>query len=100
MDNNTGSFAGVLGNTPALQQAIARRGSTGGATNAVSQSAPNFNPNGQPPAPVTAPSPISTGQPAPSTGGNPGLPIDSGEATIILKSMSERLKSLSKMAGV
>jgi hypothetical protein len=100
MDNNTGSFAGVLGNTPALQQAIARRGNTGGATNAVSQSSANFNPNAQPPAPVTSQSPSATGTPSPTPGAGSGLPIDSGEATIILKSMAERLKSLSKMAGV
>ncbi len=91
--NETGSFAGVLGNTPALQEAISRRGNTGGATNAVSQSAPNFNPNAQPPSPVTAPAPGSP----PFSGAVAGLPAGSSEATLILKALQERLRTLSKI---
>lgn len=98
MENNNGSFAGVLGNTPALQNAINRRGSTGGATNAVSQSSANFDPNAQPAAPVTAQSPASMPPQGGQSAGGGGLPMDSGESTIIIKALNERLRSLSKQA--
>lgn len=93
---NLGSFGSSIGMTPALQEAIARRGNTGGATNAVSQSAPGFNPNLQPSGPISSPSP---GVPATSPQSQ-GLPIGSGEAELIVKALSNRLSALSKKEGV
>ena len=107
---NTGSFGAAAGGiSPELQAAIQSRGQ-GGATAAVTQGAPNFNPATQPPAPATGAVPGGApmgGQPMPpEVQGQEigptaaGLPFDSGEAKLIIQALTNRLKALSNLQGV
>lgn len=87
---NTGSFGTGLGPeaSQAIQEAIDARAQGGQPTPALSQVTP-ASPQGQPP--VT---PDVTGQP-PMPQASPKPP--SSEAEVILKAMSDRLKTISKV---
>lgn len=96
--NNTGSFGAAAGGiSPELQAAIQRRVGQGGVTDQVTQSSPNAQPMpSTPPSSIPASSTpqIPTGG---ATGGQTGTERDD-DAALILKAMSERLKSQNKIA--
>lgn len=105
--DNTGSFGAAAGGiSPELHDAISRRGQ-GGATAAVTQGAPGFNPATQPPAPATGgapmPTPVPTptppgasAQPAPApTDGSP-LPFAGQDAIKVIDALSKFLKTFSQ----
>lgn len=103
-----GSGSAVLGGNAAdpLQEAMARR-ATGqaGATQQVSPSAPTFDPNMMPSAPISGMSPTGiptapVSNPAESTtptAPEPVTPFDSPEAKQIIQALSNRLKGLTDL---
>ncbi len=103
---NTGSFGASIGGSQSIKDALARRGMGGvGATDAVSPTAPGFDPSTQPASPVTAQAP-GMAPPANTTPqGMPsmtpmGTPAGSDEAGLIVKALSERLKTLSQTTSL
>lgn len=97
---DTGSFGAAAGGiSPELQAAMQRRGQ-GGATAAVTQGAPGFDPLVQPAQAPTGAPPMPMGavpaQPS-AQAPTPALPFDSSEAQLIIKSLDSRLKALSKV---
>ena len=102
--DNTGSFAASLGGmTPELKAAIQKRmgGSNVPTTAQVSQGAPTANPLTQAPAPATAQAPnMPQPQAEPAQPAAPTLPIESPEAKMIIGSLGNRLKAISKLQGV
>ncbi len=95
--NNTGSFASAIGGmSPELRAAISRRQQPqGGATSAVSTSAPSYNPSTQPePVPTNIP---NVGVKNPINMVESGLPTNSGESKIIIQALKTRLETLSKI---
>ena len=91
--DNLGSFGAAAGGvSPELQAAIQRRPSNGSPMNAVTTSAPTFNPNTQPPTPIqSTPNPS---QPMQATLSNPET---DSETRQIIKALEGRLKTLSKI---
>ena len=108
--DQTGNFGAAAGGiSPELQAALSRRqnpGANSGAMGQVTQGAPTFDPSIQPGTPPTGGAPMPGGQP-PMPGGDPmaqapaapSLPFDASEASVIIKAMDSRLKSLSKLQG-
>lgn len=105
--NNTGSFGAAAGGmSPELQAAILRRGNQGGATAAVTQGAPGFNPSTQPASPPTGAPPMPLGQqgtppPPPPAPGQPmpqdaSLPFAGGDAIKVIDALSKFLKTFSQ----
>ena len=87
-----GSGSDTIGSTPELQAAIARRGSTP-AINQVSQSAPTFNPQTAQPQQL----PPSQGTMSVPQAGAQGVSSPSSEAELIIKALSGKLASESKI---
>lgn len=99
-----GSASPQVGGTDALNQAVARR-QTGeaGATSQVTPAAPTYDPATQtPPMPMSSgggmptASAATAGAPAPAT---PAMPVDPAELKMIVGSLSNRLKAISKLQG-
>jgi hypothetical protein len=106
--NNTGSFGAAIGGGQSIKDAMARRGLGGGATSAVSPSAPTFDPSTQPSALPTGQAPgmpsggTTTPQAmAPTAPQAPMTPMGTAptndEPSLIVKALSERLKALSQL---
>lgn len=99
---NTGSFGAAAGGmSPELQAAISRRagGNPSGPMGQTSASAPTNDPSIQQPQISGGQiSPASLGVQVPQNMGG-GLPAESSETVLILKSLDARLKSLSKIQG-
>lgn len=107
---STGSFGSAAGGmSPELQAAISRRaGDQGGSPlNQVTQGAPTANPQTQAPAPMAGVPPSGAAQPGlsgspmpPDQNAQNGVPFGSAEAKMILGSLSNYLKSITKFHGV
>lgn len=98
---DTGSFGSAIGGlSPELSAAIQRRPGVGGSTsplNQVSNTAPTADPAIQPSQPTQA----AVGQPTgPGNTSGMGIPFGSEEAKLILGSMGNYLKSITKFHGV
>lgn len=83
------AFGSAIGGGLAIQEALARRGMSGGVTTQVSPSAPQFNP-------ATQPSTLPTPTASPNTPQVPTMP-NSGESKIIIQALKNRLDLLGKM---
>jgi len=95
---SSGSFGSVLGGGSALSRALASRQGGGQGVAPLSQVSPSVSTGeGMPPAPPTG-SGMPQGMPqssgAPQT---PGMPVGSSESELIIKALSNRLSSLSKI---
>lgn len=110
---NTGSFGAAIGGvSPELQAAMASRqgGASVGApiSSQVSQAAPTADIQTQAPAAPTASAPMppmggspEMGAPMPAESAPvPQMPFESPEAKMIVGSLGNRLKALSKLQGV
>lgn len=85
-----------------LQAAMQRRGMDSSVLDQVSPSAPTSPDRGpMPTVPAGAPSAMPQGMPQsqglPPQGQPGGLPVNSGEASILIKALDSRLKTLSKL---
>lgn len=101
---NTGSFASAIGGaSPELQAAMQRRAGSQQvpAASQVSNTAPTNDPSTQQSAPITAQAPSMSAPSAAPAGGSPSpqIPFESPEAKMIVGSLGNRLKSLSKLQG-
>lgn len=99
--SNTGSFGNGQA-SPELLAAIQRRQTSGGPMNAVTTSAPTYDPTQQPTQVQPISSPMPSGQPiSPSGVGVPtpqgeGMQLNIPESELIISALSARLKSFSK----
>ena len=94
-DLNFGSGAALLGDTSALQQAMNSRGVDSSVLSQVSSA--SAIPPTSTPASLGSPNTTATSNAIPqSVGGNTGGAVPQGEAQVILKALTERLKNLSK----
>ena len=97
MDPSFGSGSQLLGDTSALEAAMAESGVPVSALNKVSGSAPTAQPNMAPAqlpqANAPQPKPASAGAPAAPT----GLPAGNPEAQMIVRALGSRLGGLTKM---
>jgi len=101
MDPNQASFGSgspLLGGTGALEEAMSRRGMTGGgALDQQSPASAGFDPSMAASPPPTAQAPGIPSTPSPLMGGpTGGAEANTPEAQLIIKALSQRLGSLSK----
>lgn len=111
---NTGSFAAILGGADPLKAAIARRATGGGALNQVTPSAATFNPQTVPPSAPTGAVPMpqqgapqGTPLPAQLTPQTAGIPTGTTpveppqtDSTLIINALGEALKNLTKQPKI
>ena len=100
--NNTGSFGAAIGGmSPELQAAVQRRagGNPSGTMGQTSNTAPTNNPQTQIPPSSPAPNPSPPNPVSVGMGGGAGLPSGSDESSLIVKALTGRLQSLSKIQG-
>lgn len=103
---NTGSFGSAIGGSQSIKDALARRNlGQGAATQQVSPTAPGFDPSTQAPQPPLgqAPQMPPTGTTAPQVAAPQapltpmGTPSGSGDDNLIIKALSEKLRSNAKI---